>query len=560
MYFWVTDSTVMKNTLFAFICLLLVASCNSPHANDLNRAELIMDDQPDSALLILSRIKTPLPTKKQEAKYALLLSQAYDKNYIDLTTDSLISLAVDYYKMHGPLEDRMKAWFYLGRIQKNARDYTKAIVSLTKAAGLAHQISNYYFSGMANQNISNLFCDTYNKSEAVNYASQAVDDFTAAGKESHKNYAILTLAISYFNAGDPERAEDLLRSLIDSCRNPILIEECQRNLGSALMAKKGNTDAKEAVECFRIGGIDNLDITDLGCYATALNMEGLHDSAYFYLRKAYENSTTAADSANVAFHHYRIASANGDYEEACVQLWESTQAQDSLIRLALKESMTSTLKNYYQEESLLEKERLKNQRYRNAFSIGCLLLALALVVLFFVTRAKKERKRVQLQMDMLQNDNLRIQQANASLMGSLFQERFSILEKLSNNYFQEEDGAKKSLVFKEFSKYLKALQSDGEVFRNLEEDLDRYCNGIVSKFKAQVPEIKGDNLKICELFFAGMSYEKVLAIMNRQSTGSLRTLKSRLRSIIKDSGVEDSVLFLQYLDGDKESGRSSKNS
>ena len=512
-----------------------------------------MDDRPDSALVILSHVKTPLRSTKQEAKYALLLSQAYDKNYIDLTTDSLINIAVDYYKKHGPLEDRMKAWFYLGRVQSNAGDYSKAILSFNRAIDLATQLNNYYYCGMASRNMANLYNLTYNQTESLKWTEKSVEYFDAAGKESHKEYALLSLAIAYLNSGETETCEQLLIDIMQQSKDPVLIASCNTTMGSAIMnhMDMDNHDACHALDYFHKGGVNKLDITDLGRYAITCYMTGQQDSAYYYLRKAYENSSSAADSANVAFHHSRIAYANGDLREAYSNLWKSTQAQDSLIRIALRESMTSTLKNYYQEESLLEKERLKNQKYRNTLFVGCLLLALALVVLFFITRAKKERKRVQLQMDMLQSDNLRIQQANASLMGSLFQERFSILEKLSNYYFQEEDGAKKSLVFKEFSKYLKALQSDREVFRNLEEDLDRYCDGIVGKFKEQVPEIKGDNLKICELYFAGMSYEKVMTIMNRQSIGSLRTLKSRLRNTIKDSGAKDSVLFLQYLDGEK---------
>ena len=42
-----------------------------------------------------------LPTK-QRADYALLLTQARDKNYLDsLQSDSLIKIAVDYYKDDG---------------------------------------------------------------------------------------------------------------------------------------------------------------------------------------------------------------------------------------------------------------------------------------------------------------------------------------------------------------------------------------------------------------------------------------------------------------------------
>ena len=58
-----------------------------------------MDTYPDSALQLLKTIDSKhLVTKEGKARYALLYSQALDKNYIDVTEDSLINIAVEYYK------------------------------------------------------------------------------------------------------------------------------------------------------------------------------------------------------------------------------------------------------------------------------------------------------------------------------------------------------------------------------------------------------------------------------------------------------------------------------
>ena len=70
-----------------------------------------------------------------EAKYALLLSQALDKNYIDLQSDSIIAPAVRYYENHGTPDERMKAFYYRGRISMNANDYDNATEYFIKADG-----------------------------------------------------------------------------------------------------------------------------------------------------------------------------------------------------------------------------------------------------------------------------------------------------------------------------------------------------------------------------------------------------------------------------------------
>ena len=56
------------------------------------QVESFIEERPDSALAVLEQInKEELSSKEEKAKHALLLSIALDKNYIDLTTDSIIN-------------------------------------------------------------------------------------------------------------------------------------------------------------------------------------------------------------------------------------------------------------------------------------------------------------------------------------------------------------------------------------------------------------------------------------------------------------------------------------
>ena len=48
-----------------------------------------------------------LHTSAGKARYALLKSMALDKNYIDVTSDSLTSIALVYYKKYGTPDEKM---------------------------------------------------------------------------------------------------------------------------------------------------------------------------------------------------------------------------------------------------------------------------------------------------------------------------------------------------------------------------------------------------------------------------------------------------------------------
>ena len=76
-------------------------SCNDPKpiTDALHRAEALMNESPDSAWTLLNTISPDeMGQNRNLAFYALLYTQAQDKTYRDETNDSLISIAVDYYR------------------------------------------------------------------------------------------------------------------------------------------------------------------------------------------------------------------------------------------------------------------------------------------------------------------------------------------------------------------------------------------------------------------------------------------------------------------------------
>ncbi len=87
----------------------------------LDEVETLMPERPDSALAVLRGMKPrDLPGLHVQPLHALLLSEALDKNYVDLTDDSLIMAANQYYGEHGTKLHRLKSWYYLGRIRFNS--------------------------------------------------------------------------------------------------------------------------------------------------------------------------------------------------------------------------------------------------------------------------------------------------------------------------------------------------------------------------------------------------------------------------------------------------------
>ena len=61
---------------------------------------------------------------------------ALDKNYIDTTDVSVVMPAVDYYKRCGSADEKLRSYFYLGRIYQNAGKLDKAAVAYSLSGDL----------------------------------------------------------------------------------------------------------------------------------------------------------------------------------------------------------------------------------------------------------------------------------------------------------------------------------------------------------------------------------------------------------------------------------------
>ena len=93
-----------------------------------------MYTRPDSALQMLEAIsQSEQLTGKEQADYALLLTQARSRNRITATSDSLIRIATDYYQDSNDKARKAKAFLYLGDVYMDMQNHVEAMKALKQA-------------------------------------------------------------------------------------------------------------------------------------------------------------------------------------------------------------------------------------------------------------------------------------------------------------------------------------------------------------------------------------------------------------------------------------------
>lgn len=118
------------------LCFLAGGCCNDLR-HHLRQAEFFLQTHPDTTLHLLQRFPLPQNAKSADrAFYNFLLTAAADKSGQPLASDSLIQQAIQVFEQQGEIQYLPAAYYYKGRIEKNAR-LQQARISLIMAASLA---------------------------------------------------------------------------------------------------------------------------------------------------------------------------------------------------------------------------------------------------------------------------------------------------------------------------------------------------------------------------------------------------------------------------------------
>lgn len=545
-------------------CALLALSCHSRIEQKLSEIDSKLNHHPDSALAALMRIDGSRITKsKDKAYYYLLTSAALDKNYIDITNDSLINIACDYYARYGHPYNRMRAFYYQGIIRKNAMNYPAAIVSFEQAQQDAQALHDYRYQGLIHRNMGSTFHATNNIIEARNHTRAAISCFTDNQDSLYALYAIYSLAVNYFSSAEGYMRENDLDSCLfylnrirESHPKESLLTDVNILYAEALVIK--GDSLQHAINIFNNTPDSLLTYRDLGYFSYALAQTGQLGPAQKRMDLAYRSARTASQKATLNSLLYRVDSLGGRPHEALRKVTYAMNVQDSVTRVLLQQSLSVAQKDYYQQEHRLQNSRI--QRQRLAFTAACIIIVLTIVsfLLFLQNRKKMREAEWKEEMAQLAATQQRIRKGNGSLVGALFMEKVARLFGLSSKYFEARDDEEKSQSFLEYKKVARELAESPALFNELENNLNHYCSDIMSKLKKQVPGIKGSNRTIIALFFAGIPDTVVQTIMKRSSPGSLRTLRSRFRQIIKNAQAPDEALFLDMLEIEKQPGKKSK--
>ncbi len=548
----------MRQLVITLLVTMSFISCSNTYSR-LQEIESYIEEDPKRALEEIRNI-TPdnLLSPRAKAKHALLHSMALDKNYIDLTTDSIIVPAVKYYSKHGSADDRLLMHYYMGRIYENAGDDANAAIELSKGESLAPSVCNNVALGRLYSCFSNIYNRTKNSSKEVEYASKAYDIFKSAGSQKYCNLFLGKLAIAYANARYYEVADSLYRIGIMTAKNDTLSMKLYLGGYARLKVLKPNPEPNEAiallkkmVEEYKLPLSSKLYFV----YAYSLQQLGREKECDAIIEQL---KTVGSDQLD--YWQYLIYKYRGDDDLALKSLEKSSITYESQMIGFLSNTVDHNLQEYYSTEAEKNKLQMKLRVSYLVLALALMASGAAFVIIYLFRVNKKKRQDIENSLLLYENacktlevygvqyaeQNHSIDMLRSELAQS-YKKQFSVIGELCLTYLTKQDRKDvKDHIYKKVVNMIANISDNKKLHKRLEDQINAELDNILINMRVDMPELTDDDIRFISYCIIGFDATIISTILNI-SCSNVYTKKSRYRSKIKQLSSANKNFYLRYV-------------
>ena len=530
--------------ILAFI--LIFTSCCTEMDYTLDMIEKQINDNPEEALRLVSTISDHPMRKKQKARKALLHSIALDKNYIDLTSDSIIAPAVAYYSQRGQPREMMLVYYYSGRIYFNRGAFPEAIIRFTEAEKYAGLINDKFYSGLIAMAKADTYNNQFNTEEEMLALYSALEYFKKCHAEKHSLITDFRLAVAYRNNRQNDKAEDIYRKVLDEAKesgNQMILNECLKNY-AGFLTMKDNCEAEKAVEIYNsllAKGYSEFETYEIGEMSCAFALAGDFVTGCKMLEKIESDH-------EIYYYKYIIERYKGNNQEAFRNLEKTIDSLNGRIAMTVQQSAITAEREYFEKERLKSENRALIQRSILVCIFILMLLMVSLSVIIYGYYYEKDRirnieiLRIYENMNSILNENKELMKFRQRI-SIRFRDQFRFLRDVCDTYtLYDGRNDKTKKVYEKVDRLITGLLvSKPGVKSELERMIDLNLNNTMKILRDKMSGFKEDDFIIITYILAGFDATLISRLMQIDST-KVHRMKFRLvERIIKQSEVNDDM-------------------
>lgn len=552
---------MMKYTQFTYLFVsklfifIVLVSCqqNGKYTTLLLQIDSIMITRPDSALALLNSIQSFQEMKPADkASYSLLLTQAKQKSRISHTNDSLIRIAVEYYKDKGDEKQATKAYYYLGCVYQDIGDIVGATDAFLKALNINPQVtSDKEILTMTYEGLAECYQDQsfYDKAMEMYRNSYQINK----EKNDKKNilYSIQGIAETFIYKNMWDSAEYYYNEIIVNSRmlgdsswvsvgfvNLALIYYEQKRYPEAYQAIK--KPIYDETEKKRNEQNETIDLHLLK--ADIFIQTGQYDSARYYLSLCY-NKGDPFSEVSTNYSLYELEKKCGRFKEAIQYIDAYVTLSDSIQEEENRKEIAKLINDFAIEK--YKKKFAYRQKRQNRIIFSSMLIFVVTSILIFLTidrRRKKEyialqkslmRKREEImkvqeeliELDATQSESSKLEKENKQdLLRELQKEKFhysiQLFQKTPYYKILEELKLKRKIEEKTFTL---------EEREYLWDCIYQTFSDTMVDLKAKCPELTREDLLYCVFYLLGYP-NPIIIVCTGSNANALKSRKNRIKN------------------------------
>lgn len=502
----------MRQIIYAIIILysiLIISGCNGNKTTnklmpELEQAEKVMFDHPDSALHLLESMEIPSSQtdKENHALWCLLVTQAQYKQMMKIHSDSLVRIAYDYYKPTDNARRKAMSALYMGDINYELRNIEEAMQYYLEGKTEVEKTDDYKTGYLVMISL----CRLYLYRDFADYALEASRKaYDYAVKDSNKRYQLASLkylARCYCISDSLSKAIDTYHKCSELTLELDLESyyyDIQSEIALVYMHKG---DIKKSLEIIKSFPITYQRASLMGKDYYLL---GQMDSAYFFLNKALKT-----DNIYTKVSAYQYLYKLGDipkYRKYLKTYCDSLLFyNDSIIAIDKGKEIVAYKEKYDHQRLITEQQRLRLEKadaQRMMFIITiCLIVVIAVVAYLYQKRLVRKETTIRKQSEQLQEYMLQLHEYETQLMqNNRYMEELK--EQLSGQEMNSEE-------LHEYREQIDSLQIENSRLSEKINSLQHHINDYSSKLdKARREADKFRNLSEENLYLK--QRERVLA-------------------------------------------------
>ena len=406
-----------QNIIILLVTIVVLAACdrNTPILEQMDMAEDLLNTKPDSALTILENIPvTNRKGKEIAARYALLKSMALDKNYIDTTTFDVLQPAIDYYLKKGSPDEKLRTYYYQGRIYQNQGDDDSAMQSFLNAIELKEKVTDSLILAHTFVAQGTLYLKQYKINEFVQNNIEAARLYGIIGKDIFEIKSYTNAVDGYIMLNNQSPADSLLSICLSLVKKH---PDGEAYLFSSYLSYTINFGSPKEIKEF-LTEYKDIELTndDAMNIAQGYSKIGEYDKA-MKLLSCTKPKASILDSLKYASVKFDILDKQGQYKEALQSYKDfSAMLERYQSELISHDLLFSDKKHQLEIENLMKVQ----ERDRIIWATLCGIFAMTILVGWLYYRAYRSKtRRILAEKEnanlKLMHDNLRKEKENAEL-------------------------------------------------------------------------------------------------------------------------------------------------